>query len=169
MVMEGDLIRCLRRPTQTRCWRMCFSSWFSGGTGTRRHWSVSPSTTPRCRPDMSSSSGTSMLCLWRTHYSSSAVPSPWLEHVCLKRMTVSNTDLTLLARSFPSFRDLMLICCDGFSTPGLTIIAKLYRNMRVLDLIKNDVEDEDEELVDWISRFPETTTSLESLSFECVN
>ncbi|XP_042392174.1 transport inhibitor response 1-like protein [Zingiber officinale] len=84
-------------------------------------------------------------------------------------MTVSNTDLTLLARSFPSFRDLMLICCDGFSTPGLTIIAKLYRNMRVLDLIKNDVEDEDEELVDWISRFPETTTSLESLSFECVN
>lgn len=39
----------------------------------------------------------------------------------------------------------------------------------MLDLIENDVEDEDEEVVDWISRFPETDTCLESLSFECVN
>ncbi|WOL09436.1 hypothetical protein Cni_G18189 [Canna indica] len=104
--------------------------------------------------------------------------SPWvaaaadyrcLERVCLKRMTVSDADLTLLARSFPSFRDLTLICCDGFGTPGLAAVTELCRNLRVLDLIENDVEDEDEEVADWMSRFPETTTCLESLSFECVN
>ncbi|XP_074580250.1 transport inhibitor response 1-like protein [Curcuma longa] len=101
--------------------------------------------------------------------SAMASASPWLERVCLKRMTVSDADLAFLARSFPSFCDLTLICCDGFGTPGLAVIAELCRNLRVLDLIENDVEDEDEEVVDWISRFPETTTSLESLSFECVN
>ncbi|KAG6503187.1 hypothetical protein ZIOFF_035498 [Zingiber officinale] len=71
--------------------------------------------------------------------------SPCLERVCLKRMIVFDADLALLTHSFPSFRDLMLICCDGISTPGLAVIAKLCK---VLDLIKNDVEDEDEELVD---------------------
>ncbi|XP_042454280.1 transport inhibitor response 1-like protein [Zingiber officinale] len=94
---------------------------------------------------------------------------PWLERVCLKRMTVSDADLALLARSFPSFRDLTLICCDGFGTPGLATIAELCRNLRVLDLIENDVEDEDEQVADWISKFPEATACLESLSFECVN
>ncbi|XP_064973031.1 F-box protein FBX14-like [Musa acuminata AAA Group] len=98
-----------------------------------------------------------------------AAAYPWLERVCLKRMTVSDADLALLARSFSSFRDLTLICCDGFGTPGLAAVAELCRNLRVLDLIENDVEDEDEEVVDWISRFPETDTRLESLSFECVN
>ncbi|KAG6510752.1 hypothetical protein ZIOFF_028788 [Zingiber officinale] len=96
--------------------------------------------------------------------------SPWLERVCLKRMTVSDADLALLAFSFPSFVDLTLIGCYGFGTPGLAVIAELCKNLRVLDLIENDVEDEDEDKapVDWISRFPKTTTSLESLSFECV-
>ncbi|KAG6481874.1 F-box protein FBX14-like [Zingiber officinale] len=98
-----------------------------------------------------------------------ATAYPWLERVCLKRMTVSDSDLAFLARSFPSFRDLTLICCDGFGTAGLAVIAVLCRNLRILDLIENDVEDEEEEVIDWISRFPETTTSLESLSFECVN
>ncbi|WOL09437.1 hypothetical protein Cni_G18190 [Canna indica] len=98
-----------------------------------------------------------------------ATSYPWLERVCLKRMTVSDADLSLLARSFNSFRDLTLICCDGFGTPGLAAVAEFCRNLRVLDLIENDVEDEDEEVADWISRFPETTTCLESLSFECVN
>ncbi|XP_074563396.1 transport inhibitor response 1-like protein isoform X2 [Curcuma longa] len=98
---------------------------------------------------------------------------PWFERVCLKRITVSDADLALLARSFPSFRDLTLICCDGFGTTGLAAVAELCRNLRVLDLIESDVEeedeDEDEQVVDWISRFPETITCLESLSFECVN
>lgn len=39
----------------------------------------------------------------------------------------------------------------------------------MLDLIEDYLEDEeDDEVVDWISRFPETTTSLESLVFDCV-
>ncbi|WOL12884.1 hypothetical protein Cni_G21652 [Canna indica] len=98
------------------------------------------------------------------------VTHPWLERVCLKRMTVSDDDLALLARSFPSFRDLTLICCDGFGTPGLAAFAEHCRNLRVLDLIENDLEDEvDEDVADWISRFPETITCLESLSFECVD
>ncbi|KAG6487121.1 transport inhibitor response 1-like protein [Zingiber officinale] len=98
-----------------------------------------------------------------------AAAYPCLERVCLKRMTVFDADLALLSRSLPSFRDLTLICCDGFGTSGLATVAELCRNLRVLDLIENDVEDEDEQVVDWISRFPETSTRLESLSFECVN
>jgi hypothetical protein len=39
----------------------------------------------------------------------------------------------------------------------------------VLDLIEDYVEDDDEELVDWISKFPESNTSLESLVFDCVS
>lgn len=39
----------------------------------------------------------------------------------------------------------------------------------MLDLIEDYVEDEDDELVDWISKFPESNTSLESLVFECVS
>ncbi|KAG6524606.1 hypothetical protein ZIOFF_014540 [Zingiber officinale] len=81
-------------------------------------------------------------------------------------MTVSDVGLTLLTHSFPSLCDLTLICYNEFSTPSLAIIPELCR---VLDLIKNDVDDKDKELVDWISRFPETSTSLELLSFECMN
>ncbi|EHA8588798.1 transport inhibitor response 1-like protein [Cocos nucifera] len=88
---------------------------------------------------------------------------PWLERLCLKRMFVSDDDLSLLAKSFPSFRDLTLICCEGFGTAGLAAIAEHCRHLRVLDLIENDVE---EEMVDWVSRF--STTSLESLVFDCV-
>ncbi|KAG6477848.1 hypothetical protein ZIOFF_061280 [Zingiber officinale] len=108
---------------------------------------------------------------WGTRFSPwlsvMASVSPWLECVCLKWMSVSDADLTLFTRSFPSFCDLTLMCCDEFSNPA--IIAELYKNMRVLDLIKNDVEGKDEELVNWISRFLETSTSLELLSFKCVN
>lgn len=37
-----------------------------------------------------------------------------------------------------------------------------------MDLIEDYVEDEEDELVDWISKFPELNTSLESLVFDCV-
>ncbi|XP_038972722.1 F-box protein FBX14-like isoform X2 [Phoenix dactylifera] len=94
-----------------------------------------------------------------------ATSNPWLERLCLKRMSVSDADLSRLARSFPSFRDLTLICCDGFGTVGLAAIAEHCRHLRVLDLIENDVEDQG---LDWVSRFPESTTSLESLVFDCV-
>ncbi|KAJ1699708.1 hypothetical protein LUZ63_008220 [Rhynchospora breviuscula] len=91
-----------------------------------------------------------------------------LERICLKRMSVTDKDLTIIAESFPLFKDLTLICCEGFSTLGLAVIAERCRHLRVLDLIEDYLEDEDDEVVDWISRFPETTTSLESLVFDCV-
>ncbi|KAJ4950833.1 hypothetical protein NE237_027665 [Protea cynaroides] len=76
---------------------------------------------------------------------------PWLEKVYLKRMLVTDDDLNLLASSFPGFKELVLVCCDG--------------QLRVLDLIDDDVMVDE---VDWISCFPETGTCLESLSFDCV-
>ncbi|XP_073011173.1 transport inhibitor response 1-like protein [Typha latifolia] len=93
---------------------------------------------------------------------------PFLEKICLKRMTIKDDDLSLIAQSFPFFKDLSLICCDGFSTVGLAIIAEKCRCLRVLDLIEDYIEDEEDDAVDWISKFPETTTTLESLVFDCV-
>ncbi|KAJ0975986.1 hypothetical protein J5N97_017951 [Dioscorea zingiberensis] len=93
----------------------------------------------------------------------------WLEKLHLKRMTVADADLALISSSLPLFRELTLFCCDGFGTPGLAYVAENCRRLRVLDLIENDMEDdEDDEVVDWISRFPETHTCLESLVFDCV-
>eukprot|EP01018_Ginkgo_biloba_P015076 Gb_04515 [translate_table: standard] len=48
---------------------------------------------------------------------------PMLEELRLKRMTVTDESLELLAHSFPNFRALSLTSCDGFSTDGLAIIA----------------------------------------------
>ncbi|GFS35509.1 chloroplast sensor kinase [Actinidia rufa] len=45
-----------------------------------------------------------------------------LEKLCLKCMLVTEEDLELLA-SFPSFRELVLICCDGFGTSGLAVVS----------------------------------------------
>nr|CAD1838118.1 unnamed protein product [Ananas comosus var. bracteatus] len=92
-----------------------------------------------------------------------------LERLTLKRLSLSDADLSLLARSLPSFRDLTLLCCDGFGTPALAALAEHSKQLRVLDLIDNDLADDDEDdAVDWVSRFPAAATSLESLSFECV-
>lgn len=52
---------------------------------------------------------------------------PRLERICLKRMTVSDDDLALIAKSFPLFRELSLVCCDGFSTVGLAVIVERCR------------------------------------------
>lgn len=93
---------------------------------------------------------------------------PWLEQICLKRMTVADDDLFLIACSFPRFRNLSLVCCDGFSTAGLCTIAENCRHLRSLDLIENDVEDDEDEALDWISMFPPGKTCLESLVFDCV-
>lgn len=48
----------------------------------------------------------------------------WLEKLCLKRMSVSDADLSLLARSFPGFKELSIICSDGFTTAGLAAVAE---------------------------------------------
>ncbi|KAL5199351.1 hypothetical protein ABZP36_020554 [Zizania latifolia] len=93
---------------------------------------------------------------------------PRLERICLKRMTVTDDDLGLFAHSFPLFKKLTMVCCDGFSTLGLAVIAERCWYLQTLDLIEDYVEDEEDELVDWISKFPESNTSLESLVFDCV-
>jgi hypothetical protein len=46
-----------------------------------------------------------------------------LEELRMKRMVVSDESLELLARSFPRFKALVLISCEGFSTEGLADIA----------------------------------------------
>ncbi|XP_061372069.1 transport inhibitor response 1-like protein [Gastrolobium bilobum] len=110
---------------------------------------------------------------WGAHFSpwatalSKAYPS--LEKVHLKRMSITDDDLILLAESFPAFKELVLVCCEGFGTTGLAAVASKCRLLRVLDLVESVVEvaDDDEE-VDWISCFPESQTHLESLVFDCV-
>ncbi|ONI35275.1 hypothetical protein PRUPE_1G526900 [Prunus persica] len=106
---------------------------------------------------------------WGAHLapwvSSMAKAYPWLEKLFLKRMSVTDDDLALLAESFPGFKELVLVCCDGFGTSGLAVVASKCRQLRVLDLTESDVMDDD---VDWICCFPESQTCLESLMFECV-
>ncbi|KAK4399049.1 protein TRANSPORT INHIBITOR RESPONSE 1 [Sesamum angolense] len=48
---------------------------------------------------------------------------PFLEELRLKRMTVTDESLELLAKSFPGFKALTLSSCDGFSDNGLKAIA----------------------------------------------
>ncbi|XP_059631276.1 transport inhibitor response 1-like protein [Cornus florida] len=106
---------------------------------------------------------------WGAHF------TPWvkamgesyrgLEKLYLKRMTVTDDDLEILANSFPCFKELVLVCCEGFSTSGLAFIANNCRQLRVLDLIEDEVADDE---VDWISCFPDGETCLESLIFDCV-
>ncbi|KAL5992616.1 Transport inhibitor response 1-like [Asimina triloba] len=90
---------------------------------------------------------------------------PCLEKLFLKRMSVTYDDLSSLANSFPGFKELVLVCCEGFGTSGLAIVANKCRQLRVLDLIDDDVMDDE---VDWLSFFPDTQTCLESLIFDCV-
>ncbi|KAL9254921.1 Transport inhibitor response 1-like protein [Drosera capensis] len=94
---------------------------------------------------------------------------PWLEKIWLKRMTVRDQDLEAVAKGFKGLREVTLVCCDGFGTAGLAVVAASCRQLRVLDLIEDELNAEDEdEVVDWISCFPESGTCLELLSFECV-
>ncbi|KAI8024421.1 Transport inhibitor response 1-like protein [Camellia lanceoleosa] len=43
-------------------------------------------------------------------------------------MSVKDEDLELLADSFPYFKELVLVCCDGFGTSGLAVIANKCSN-----------------------------------------
>lgn len=51
----------------------------------------------------------------------------WLEEIRLKRMVVTDECLELIAKSFKSFKVLVLSSCDGFSTDGLAAIAATCR------------------------------------------
>ncbi|KAK6940219.1 COI1, F-box [Dillenia turbinata] len=107
---------------------------------------------------------------WGAHFApwvtATAAAYPWLEKIYLKRMSITDIDLALLAQSFPNFKELVLVCCDGFGTSGLAVLASKCRHLRVLDLIEDEVADDE---VDWISCFPENETRLESLIFDCVD
>ncbi|XP_051126248.1 protein TRANSPORT INHIBITOR RESPONSE 1-like [Andrographis paniculata] len=87
---------------------------------------------------------------------------PFLEELRLKRMTVSDDSLELLAKSFPSFKALSLSSCDGYSEIGLKAIAGYCRNLTELDI-------QDSVTIEvggsWLSCFPEDFSSLEVLNF----
>ncbi|XP_057857811.1 protein TRANSPORT INHIBITOR RESPONSE 1 [Cryptomeria japonica] len=91
---------------------------------------------------------------------------PWLQELRLKRMVVTDETLELLAHSFPNFKVLVLTSCEGFSTDGLATIAAHCRHLTELDLQENDIEERDGH---WLSCFPESSTSLVSLNFACLN
>ncbi|XP_022735980.1 transport inhibitor response 1-like protein [Durio zibethinus] len=106
---------------------------------------------------------------WGAHFNpwvlAMAKAYPWLEKVYLKRMFVTDYDLGTLAESFSGFKELVLVCCDGFGTSGLSIFVTKCRQLRVLDLIESEVTDDE---TDWISSFPDGESHLESLIFDCV-
>lgn len=91
-----------------------------------------------------------------------AAAYPFLEELRLKRMTVTDESLSFLATSFPNFKALSLVSCDGFSTNGLAAVATHCRNLTELDIQENAMVDD---MGSWLSCFPETFTSLEILNF----
>ncbi|KAG2297776.1 hypothetical protein Bca4012_008964 [Brassica carinata] len=88
-----------------------------------------------------------------------------LEELRLKRMVVSDESLELLSRSFASFKSLVLVSCEGFTTDGLASVAANCRHLRELDLQENEIEDHRGQ---WLNCFPETSTALTSLNFSCL-
>ncbi|KAJ0842985.1 putative F-box domain, leucine-rich repeat domain superfamily, F-box-like domain superfamily [Helianthus annuus] len=92
---------------------------------------------------------------------------PWLEEIRLKRMVVTDECLEIVAKSFRNFRVLVLESCEGFSTDGLAAVAANCSivNLRVLDLRECEVE---ELSGHWLSHFPDSFTSLESLNMACL-
>ncbi|CAH8273324.1 unnamed protein product [Arabidopsis lyrata] len=95
-----------------------------------------------------------------------AAKCPSLEEIRLKRMVVTDECLEKIAASFKDFEVLVLTSCEGFSTDGIAAIAATCRNLRVLELRECIVEDLGG---DWLSYFPETSTSLVSLDFSCLD
>lgn len=79
-----------------------------------------------------------MLPNWGAHFrlwvASMSIAYPWLEIVYLKRMSMTDDDLTLISHSFPSFKELVLLCCDGFDTSGLAVITSKCRYVHSLSL-----------------------------------
>lgn len=55
-----------------------------------------------------------------------------LESIHLKRMSVSDDDLAVVAHSFPNFKELVLVCCDGFGTGGLAVFVSACRSRSYL-------------------------------------
>lgn len=68
---------------------------------------------------------------WGAHFtpwaSVMSTAYPALEKIHLKRMSVTDDDLAVVAHSFPNFKELLLVCCDGFGTSGLAVIVSQCR------------------------------------------
>ncbi|KAJ6329179.1 hypothetical protein OIU76_005370 [Salix suchowensis] len=94
-----------------------------------------------------------------------ATAYPLLEEIKLKRMVVSDESLEVIAKSFKNFKVLVLSSCEGFSTDGLAAVAANCRNLRGLDLRESEVDDPSGQ---WLSRFPDSFTSLASLNISCL-
>ncbi|CAA7047054.1 unnamed protein product [Microthlaspi erraticum] len=95
-----------------------------------------------------------------------AAKNPLLEEIRLKRMVVTDECLEMIAASFKNFKSLVLTSCEGFSTDGIAAIASTCRSLRELELRECIVDDLGG---DWLSYFPETSTSLVSLDFSCLD
>ncbi|EPS73154.1 f-box family protein, partial [Genlisea aurea] len=100
---------------------------------------------------------------WLVHFS---VTYPFLEELRLKRMVINDESFRLLADSFPCFKSLSLLNCDGFSSDGLKAIARNCKNLTELDIQDCPMIDDDG---DWIGEFPENFTSLQVLNFGRLN
>lgn len=91
---------------------------------------------------------------------------PNLEELRVKRMVVSDECLEIVGRGFKKFKVLSLLSCDGFGCAGLSAIAANCRNLTELDL--RDCE-ADDVTGHWLSHFPDSFTSLESLDISSLS
>nr|AAK01147.1 GRR1-like protein 1 [Arabidopsis thaliana] len=160
-------------------------SWFETERKTRKRvfvgncYAVSPAAVTRRFPEMRS-----LTLKGKPHFADyNLVPDGWggyawpwieamaaksssLEEIRMKRMVVTDECLEKIAASFKDFKVLVLTSCEGFSTDGIAAIASTCRNLRVLELRECIVEDLGG---DWLSYFPESSTSLVSLDFSCLD
>ncbi|KAK7287175.1 hypothetical protein RIF29_00276 [Crotalaria pallida] len=112
------------------------------------------------------------------------IPEDWGDHVtpwvteisqhfvCLRnlhfrRMIVKDSDLELLARSRGHvLLALKLDKCSGFSTNGLSFVARFCRNLRVLILEESTIVEHDG---DWLHELALNNNVLETLNFYLTN
>lgn len=90
---------------------------------------------------------------------------PLLEKLRLKRMVVSDENLSTIAICFRNFKSLILNSCFGFTIAGLSAVASNCSKLEQLEVESCDVTDNTGE---WLNRFPETLSSLVSLNISCI-
>lgn len=91
---------------------------------------------------------------------------PEMEEIRLKRMMLDDDVMEMIAAGFPKLQVLRLESCEGVTTMGLSKIAATCKDLRVLDLQENEVEDT---CPNWLSYFPTSFTSLEHLNVACLH
>ncbi|KAH6556990.1 hypothetical protein KP509_1Z144000 [Ceratopteris richardii] len=90
-----------------------------------------------------------------------------LQSVHLRRMILSDKDLTMLAKKRGhSLEVLKLDRCSGFSTMGIKAIASVWRSLRVLVLDDSIIEDRGGE---WLHELAISNRLLETLNFSGID